>query len=93
MNEINDEVLAGIFRNYTEAPHTRQKTEVLVRGVKDIFFKLPRYAGDQNKYREKAHIAIEELENLLNRFYYPDKEFIEKLLYEAKAYILEHEEK
>ena len=89
MNEINDDILARIFREYTEAPHTRQKTEVLVRGVKEILFRLPRYLNDSEKYSEKSHIALEELENYLNRFFYQDAEFIERILYEAKAYILE----
>jgi hypothetical protein len=91
MNEINDDILARIFREYNEAPHSRQKTEVLIQGVKEIFFKLPRYLAEPEKYREKSVIALEELENYLNRFFYQDTDFIERLLYEAKAFILELE--
>jgi len=89
MNEINDDILASVYRQYTEAPHTRQKTEVLITAVREIFFKLPRYVNDHEKYKERSQFALEELENYLNRFFYQDAEFIERILYEAKAYILE----
>jgi len=82
MPEINDEIIAGIYQEYTDAQHTRAKTEVLVEGVKQIFQKLHRYINDKH-----------ELEADLNRYYFHDKDFIERITYEAKAYVLElHEE-
>lgn len=89
MPEIHDEVIVEVYRDYQEAPHSRAKAEVLYDGVKKIMFKLNRYANDPGKFKEKSAIAISELESMLNRFYYNDKEFMEKILYEAKAYMLE----
>ena len=93
MPEINDEIIAGIYREYTEAQHTRAKTEVLVEGVKQIFQKLHRYINDKEKLEERSEVALHELEADLNRYYFHDKDFIERITYEAKAYVLElHEE-
>jgi hypothetical protein len=89
MPEIHDEVIVEVYRDYQEAPHSRAKTEVLYEGVKSIMFKLNRYTNDSEKFKEKSAIAISELESMLNRFYYNDKDFMEKILYEAKAYMLE----
>jgi len=89
MPEIHEEIIGEVYRSYQEAPHSRAKTEVLYEGVKSILIKLNRYTYDPEKYREKSAIAISELESRLNRFYYNDKEFVERILYEAKAYIIE----
>jgi|GEM_PF-1559556 len=89
MNEINDDIIAGIYRRYNEAPHSRQKSEVLIEGVKEVFFRLPRYIHDPARYKEKSNVALEEFQNYLNRFFYQDRDFIEKIMYEAKAYVLE----
>jgi len=89
MPEIHEEIITEVYRSYQEAPHSRAKTETLYEGVKRIMSKLLRYTHDPEKYKEKSSSAISELEDMLNRFYYNDTEFIEKILYEAKAYILE----
>jgi hypothetical protein len=89
MLEIREELIVDIYRSYQNAPHTRAKAEVLYEGVKGILFKLNRYTGDAKKLEERSKTAINELESMLNRFYYADKEFMERLLYEAKAFILE----
>jgi len=89
MAEINDVVLTDVYREYLEALHTRGKTETLYSGIKKIFFKLNRYVNDPPRFKERSEVALLELESLLNRFYFHDKEFIEKLIYEAKAYIIE----
>ena len=92
MSEINVDVLARVYSEYSEALHTRSKTEVLVTAVKEILLKLNRYIDDKEKFNERSEVALQELEQDLNRFYFYDKEFIDRLMYEAQAYILEHQE-
>ena len=92
MSEINVDVLARAYSEYSEALHTRSKTEVLVTAVKEILLKLNRYIDDKEKFNERSEVALQELEQDLNRFYFYDKEFIDRLMYEAQAYILEHQE-
>jgi hypothetical protein len=89
MPEIHDEIIVQVYRLYQEAPHPRAKTEALYDGAKNILFKLNRYTNDQGKFKVKSAIAISELESMLNRFYYHDSEFIDRIIYEAKAYIIE----
>ena len=89
MPEIHDEIIGRVYRSYKEAPHSRGKTEALYDGVKNILYKLNRYTTDPEKFKEKSEIAISELQAMLNRFYYHDTEFVDKILYEAKAYIIE----
>ena len=89
MPEIHEEIIVEVYRSYQEAPHSRARTEALYEGVKRIMIKLLRYTHDPQKFEEKSATAISELEDMLNRFYYNDTEFIEKILYEAKAYVIE----
>jgi hypothetical protein len=89
MPEIHDELIVQVYRSYQEAPHPRAQTEVLYEGVKNILFNLNRYTNDPEKFKKKSEIAISELESMLNRFYYNDSEFIDKILFEARAYIIE----
>ena len=89
MPEIHEELVGEIKRAYDEAPHSRAKDELIYDGIKRIMFRLNRYTKDPVKFKEKSKTAIFELESLLNRFYYADTEFRERLLFEAKAYILE----
>jgi hypothetical protein len=93
MPEINEEVVADIYKEYKDARHDRQRTETLVGGVKMIFSRLPMYLNDPERYKEKCDIAVNELTTLLNRFYYNDTLFIDRLIYEARAYIIEIGEK
>jgi hypothetical protein len=92
MPEINDDIIARVYQEYTDAPHTRAKTEVLVEGVKQIFMKLHRYINDKQKLEERSEVALHELEADMNRYYFHDKNFIERITYEAKAYVLELQE-
>lgn len=89
MAEINEDVIAQVYKAYQEAPHSRGKSEALVEGVQRVLFKLNRYANDQERFKEKSEIALSELENILNRFYYQDTTFIDRIMYEARAFILE----
>lgn len=89
MNEINDDVIAQVYREYTEAPHSRQKTEVLIAGVKQILLRLNMYLNNPDRFKEKSESALRELESYLNRFYYQNTEFLQQLMYEARAYVLE----
>ena len=89
MPEIHEEVIGEVYRSYQEAPHSRARTEALYEGAKRILSKLLRYTHDAEKFKEKSDTAISELEDMLNRFYYNDNEFIERIVYEAKAYIIE----
>ena len=93
MSEINEDVLARVYNEYSEALHTRAKIGVLVTATKEILLKLNRYIDDKEKFDERSEVALQELQQDLNRFYFYDKEFIERLMYEARAYILEHQEK
>ena len=93
MAEINEDILVRVYTEYTEAPHTRAKTEALVSGAKEILARLNRYIDDKEKFNERSEIALQELQQDLNRFYFYDKEFIDRLMYEARAYIIEHQEK
>ena len=93
MSEINEDVLARVYNEYSEALHTRAKTEVLVTATKEILLKLNRYIDDKEKLKERSEVALQELQQDLNRFYFYDKEFIDRLMYEARAYIIEHQEK
>jgi len=88
-DEIHDEELDAVYRKYLKALHTQEKIEALYNGVKKIFSKLHLYLYDKNKFKEKSDLLIKELENLLDRYYYHDKLFTEKILFEAKAYIIE----
>jgi hypothetical protein len=92
MSEINEDILARVYNEYSEALHTRAKIGVLVSAVKEILVKLNRYVEDQEKFNERSDVALQELEQDLNRFYFYDKEFIDRLMYEARAYIIEHQE-
>jgi hypothetical protein len=89
MPEIHEEVISDVYRAYKEAPHSRAQTEALYEGVKRIMYKLKRYSNNPEKFKGKSAIALSELESMLNRFYYNDSEFIEKILFEAKAYLIE----
>jgi hypothetical protein len=89
MSDINDDVIAQIYTAYNEAPHSRQKSEIIISGVKQILLRLNMYLNNPEKFRERSRNALAELENYLNRFYYQDTEFCEQLMYEAKAYVLE----
>jgi hypothetical protein len=89
MDAVNDDVIADVYQNYRKAPHSRQKTEALYEGVQTILFRLKRYVYNPAQFKEKSNLALRELENLLNRYYYHDKEFLDGLMYEAKAYVIE----
>jgi hypothetical protein len=89
MAEINEELVADIYKKYKDARHDRQRTEALYGGAKKILSRLPMYLHDPERYREKSDVAVNELTTLLNRFYYNDTLFIDRLIYEARAYIIE----
>lgn len=89
MPEIHEELVGEVYRSYENAPHSRARDEVIYEGVKRIMFRLNRYKNDPIRFGQKAKIATFELESMLNRFYFSDTEFRERLLFEAKAYLLE----
>jgi hypothetical protein len=86
---INDDIIAGVYSEYNNSQHDRERTEVLYSGVKRILFRLKRYVKDPVSFKKRSKIAIDELITFLNRFYYHDTQFIDKLIYEARAYIIE----
>ncbi len=88
-DELHDEALNDVYTKYSNAHGTRQKTNVLSEGVKNIFVNIHKYIDDQNTFKEKSDRFLTELENLLQRFYYFDTLFIDRITFEAKAYILE----
>jgi hypothetical protein len=89
MPEINNLIVADVYRRYTEARHDRQRREVLSDGVERILLRLKRYVQDEERFREKSTVAIEELMSYVNRFYHYDTRFVDRLIYEARAYLME----
>ena len=89
MPVIIDDIITNVYSEYNNSRHDRERTEVLYSGVKKILFRLKRYVQDSVSFKERSDIAIDELTTLLNRFYYHDLKFIDMLLYEARAYIIE----
>jgi hypothetical protein len=89
MADINEEVIADVYQKYSEAPFERLRNEALYEGSKQILFRLNRYIREPVKFKKHSHRAIEELSNYLNRFYHDDTLFIDRLMYESRAYVLE----
>jgi len=90
-DELHDEALNKTYMQYTQALHTQEKTDALYNGVKEILSHLRVYKNDPEKFKEKSEISLNELQNLLDRYYYNDREFQERLMFEAKAYVIELE--
>jgi hypothetical protein len=44
---------------------------------------------DQTNFKEHADTAIDKLNSDPNRFYHNDRLFIDRLIYEARVYIIE----
>ena len=88
-DELHDEALNDVYTQYSNAQGTRQKTNVLTEGIRKIFVNINKYLDDKNTFEEKSVLFLSELENLLQRFYYFDTQFIDRITFEAKAYILE----
>ena len=93
MSDIVEDAIAAVYREYTDVRFDRLRREALYEGAKKILRKLHRYLPDDIKFRNHASIAINELSSYLNRFYHYDTPFIDQLLYEARAYIIEMEER
>lgn len=89
MPEINEDIIADVYRSYRDARFDRLRTEALYEGVKRILLRLHRYSNDQTIFKQHSDIAINELSSYLNRFYHQDTLFIDRLIYEARAYIIE----
>ncbi len=90
-DELHDEALNRTYQQYTQALHTQEKTNALYSGVKEILSHLRVYKYDPEKFKEKSQVSLNELQNLLDRYYYNDREFQERLMFEAKAYVIELE--
>ncbi len=89
MPEINEDIIADVYKSYRDARFDRLRTEALYDGVKRILLRLNRYSNDQTIFKQHSDIAINELSSYLNRFYHQDTLFIDRLIYEARAYIIE----
>jgi hypothetical protein len=89
MPEIVEDIIAGVYREYADARFDRLRIEALYKGVKKILPKLNRYLQDQKEFKRHSDVAMGELSSYLNRFYHYDTPFIDRLIYEAKAYIIE----
>ncbi len=86
--ELHDEALTDVYREYTKALGTRQKTVILTDGIKNIFLNLNKYLDDRVIFTEKSKLFINALANVLDRFYFHDPVFKNRIMFEAKAYIL-----
>jgi hypothetical protein len=93
MFDIVEDAIAAVYKEYTDAGYDRLRSEALYEGAKKILRKLHRYLPDDFKFRNHSSIAINELSSYLNRFYHYDTPFIDRLLYEARTYIIEMEER
>ncbi len=88
IGELHDEALTDAYREYKKALGTRQKTVVLTEGIKNIFLNLRKYLDDRVIFTEKSKLFINALANVLDRFYFHDPVFKDRIMFEAKAYIL-----
>jgi len=89
MSDIVEDAIAVVYKEYADARFDRLRREALYEGVKRILRKLNRYLPDERKFKKHSNVAIDELSSYLNRFYHYDTPFIDRLLYEARAYIIE----
>jgi hypothetical protein len=89
MADIHDEVMTRIYREYKEALHSSQKSDTLEQGVKEILFDLNRYTENPERFEKESKNLLKELKDILDRYYYHDQDFSERLFFEAKAYALE----
>ena len=89
MSVINEDVIANVYNEYRNASYNRERTEVLYSGVKRILSRLKRDVQDPMLFKKRSDLALDELTTLLNRFYYHDTQFIDRLIYEVRAYIIE----
>jgi hypothetical protein len=87
--ELHDEALTDVYREYSKALGTRQKTAVLTEGIKRVFLNLPKYVDDEEIFAKKSQLFLNTLSSLLERFYFHDPRFKDTIMFEAKAYILE----
>jgi hypothetical protein len=89
MADIHDEVMTRIYREYKDALHSSEKSETLEKGVQEILYDLKRYTNNPKRYEKESQNLLKVLEDTLDRYYYHDTEFSERLLFEARAYALE----
>jgi hypothetical protein len=89
MADIHDEVMTRIYREYKDAFHSSEKSETLEKGVQEILYDLKRYTQNPERFEKESKNLLNLLEDTLDRYYYHDKDFSERLLFEARAYVLE----
>ena len=89
MADIHDEVMTRIYREYKEALHSSEKSETLEKGVQEILFDLKRYIQNPERFEKESKNLLRVLQDTLDRYYFHDQEFSDRLLFEAKAYALE----
>jgi hypothetical protein len=89
MADIHDEVMTRIYREYKEALHSSEKSETLEKGVQEILLDLKRYTQNPERFEKESKNLLRVLQDTLDRYYYHDREFSDRLLFEAKAYALE----
>ena len=53
MPEINNLIVADIYRQYTEARHDRHQREALIDGVERILLRLNRYVQDEERFKSR----------------------------------------
>jgi hypothetical protein len=89
MADIHDEVMTRIYRDYKQALHSSEKSEILEKGVREILIDLKRYTNNPERFEKESKNLLKVLQDTLDRFYYHDRDFSDRLLFEAKAYVLE----
>ncbi len=72
---IDIHALALSHIEYENASSKRQKIEIIKKGVEEALLKLHRYTKSRDLFIEKYEFALNEINNVLNRFYYADDEF------------------
>jgi hypothetical protein len=87
--DIHDEVMTRIYREYKQALHSSEKSDTIEKGVREVLLDLKRYTNNPERFKKESQILLKALQDNLDRYYYHDREFIEQLFFEAKAFVLE----
>ena len=93
MPVIRMDILAEVYARYNFSIHEEERIQIIEDGVKEVLIRLRRYRRSLEKYRTKSAQAMEELESVLERFYYQDKGFTKLLHAKAHAYIQKESER
>jgi hypothetical protein len=84
---IRMDILAEVYARYNFSTHEEERHHILEDGIESIFLRLKRYRRNPDKYAEKSRQAMQELEAVLERFYYQDRGFTKLIHAKANIFI------